>query len=397
MPVGINMLGLTDQIVSCIYPLSLDGLGLALAIFNPGQEEKITLLFRNQNTLDEFEITIQMTVASESTVDSMTLRLGWIKAFGRAPKNSVIKTPGLFGAFLKDQSGTEEFLGYLSFHHFNPPPLNSATIEALKADPMARKYVRFRLACNTCGEQFKCYSGVERSPNSEGEGWIWQSDLPDMFICQCKATSQSLIYLKNGLHWMLGRSQSSPSGLMTVVTLYERSALEQYCLEFRKLLDSNPEKEQILQEFLDEHKIFLHRFAAVQILTKPPILSKFNADFAILNNRKELLLIEIERSTIKLLKSYKNSFGITADLQHAIDQVRSWKQMFDDYRDAALAMLGIEKIEVAKIKGIVIAGRTPEDKAAERYLRALSLDIELFTYDDLIADVGESVRHIAAV
>jgi len=181
-----------------------------------------------------------------------------------------------------------------------------------------------------------------------------------------------------------------------MIALYERSALQQYCLEFRQLLDSKPKKEEVLQKFLDEHKVFLHRFAAIQILTKPPVLSRFNADFVILNNRKELLLIEIERSTIKLLKRTKNSFGITADLQHAIDQVRSWRQIFDDFRDAALANINLDKNDVAKIKGVVIAGRLPENEQEERYLRSLSLDVDLFTCDDLISDVAESIRHIAA-
>ena len=223
----------------------------------------------------------------------------------------------------------------------------------------------------------------------------WQGDVPETFVCKCGAASVDLTYVKKGLHSVLQRRNNTPNSVTKMVALYERSALEQYCREFRELLDSKPKKEETLQKFLDEHKVFLHRFSALQILTKPPVLSRFAADFIILNNRKELLLIEIERSTIKLLKKAKGSFGITADLQHAFDQVRSWKQIFDDFRDAALANIGIDKKEVAKIRGIVIAGRTPMDEEEARYLRALSLDVDLFTYDDLISDVVESLSHIA--
>jgi len=183
--------------------------------------------------------------------------------------------------------------------------------------------------------------------------------------------------------------------MTTITRLYERSALEQYCREFRQLLDSKPKKEEMLHQFLDEHKVFLSRFAATDIITKAPILSKFTADFVILNNRKELLLLEIERSTIKLLKKTTNASGITADLQHAIDQVRSWRQIFDDFKDAALANIDLDKKDVAKIKGVVVAGRTPDSQDEARYLRSLNLDVELFTYDDLISDVVESIRHIA--
>lgn len=394
MPIGINILGLTSHVISAIFPFTLGGMGMVLSVFNPQTTEKVILVFRNLETKDFFDITLEMTSQAQGDPDPLKLGLGWFTVVGKAPENSLVINPGQFSILLKNADGSEEFIGYLTFHHFVPPPLTEASIEAIKADPMALKAVRFSLKCNKCEGQLRTYSALARNPALETQGWIWQTELPEIFICPCAATTVPLKYLKLGLHGLLKRGATPAYTLTSMTALYEGSALEQYCREFRQLLDKKPEKEETLQSFLNDHKIFLHRFAATQIRTKPPILSKFNADFIILNNRKELLLVEIEKSTLKLLKKTKNSYGVTADLQHAIDQVRSWRQVFDDFRDAALANIDLDKKDVAKIKGVVIAGRTPVDEAEARYLRALNLDVELFTYDDLISDVVESIRHI---
>jgi hypothetical protein len=68
------------------------------------------------------------------------------------------------------------------------------------------------------------------------------------------------------------------------------------------LLNSDP-LEEILQRFIEHNPILLHRFPAQQLFFKPSILSRFNADFAIVTPEKELVLIEIERASTRLLRS----------------------------------------------------------------------------------------------
>lgn len=344
IPIGINILGLSSNIVSTIYPLGLGGMGIVLAIFNPKSSEKLKLVFKNVENNDSFYITFEMTTETHGEVDPLKVGAGWFPIIGRAPEQALVTRPGQFAIFVNIDGEKEEFIGYLAFQEAVPPPLTEATVEAIKADPMASKAVRFSLKCNKCGAELRTYTALSRSQQSESDGWIWQTDLPDTFTCSCGATSIPLKYLKQGLHGLLRRNPRRGDLLTAMTALYEVSALEQYCLEFRQLLEKKPDNEAVLQSFLEEHKIFLHRFAATQIITKPPILSKFNADFIILNNRKELLLIEIEKSTISLLKKAKNSFGVTADLQHAIDQVRSWRQIFDDFRDDDLISDVVESI-----------------------------------------------------
>jgi hypothetical protein len=115
----------------------------------------------------------------------------------------------------------------------------------------------------------------------------------------------------------------------------------------------------------------------------------------VLNTRDELLLIEIEKPQLKMLK--KDS-GSTADLEHAFHQVRTWKQVLDDHRVAALDAMGLKVDEVAKVKGVVVAGRTPSSEKNLRMLRSLSNgDTELFTYDDLLNAVTELIKHVAGI
>ena len=54
--------------------------------------------------------------------------------------------------------------------------------------------------------------------------------------------------------------------------------------------------------------------------------------------------------------------------------------------------------EVARVKGVVIAGRKPADETKVRMLRSLSdPEIELFTYDDILAAVSELIKQVASV
>ncbi|HEY1924714.1 MAG TPA: Shedu anti-phage system protein SduA domain-containing protein [Candidatus Acidoferrum sp.] len=86
---------------------------------------------------------------------------------------------------------------------------------------------------------------------------------------------------------------------------------------------------------------------------------------------------------------------ITAGLQHAVTQVVDWIQEVNDHRAAVLSALRMELKDVAAVRGIVIAGRTPADREDARALRrSFSGDVELFTYDDLLRDVAEIIRQV---
>jgi hypothetical protein len=170
------------------------------------------------------------------------------------------------------------------------------------------------------------------------------------------------------------------------VRLYEQSALESLLVSFRTLLDSNP-SEEALQVFIQDNPILLHQFPSEQIFFKPPILTFFHADFAIVTPQKELILIEIEKADARLLT---RTGGEAAPLGHAFDQVQSWLHTADEHRLAILDSLGISRDAVSAIKGVVIAGRDVGYNTAHlRRLKGVDRGrVTLLTYDDLAAGLS---------
>jgi hypothetical protein len=377
-----------------------------MAVFQPNAGDSFKLVFRGTEGQTQFDLVLQIAsaVASEpqadariveKKIDSGLLHRGWAFLVNQLNNDVVVNSPGTYDVFLTTGE-VEEYMGTVVFAHVAVAPYTPEEITALKSDPLATKFVRMDLRCNACGDGIKAYAGVERSPSLEDQGFQWNLDMRDGdFVCSCGKVRISLTPIKTGLHGLLRRNVTPLTETnVTPVRLYERTALEQYCRELLKLIEADT-PEQELQNFLESHPIFFHLFLPTKVIFKPPILTKFFADFAILNARNELLLVEIERPGLKMLKK---DAGRTSELEHAFHQVRTWKRVVDDHRVAALDALGLEAKEVANVKGVVVAGRKPHDESRLRMLRSLSsADIELYTYDDLLGAVTELVKHVANV
>jgi Domain of unknown function (DUF4263) len=174
------------------------------------------------------------------------------------------------------------------------------------------------------------------------------------------------------------------SGEISSIPLYEKSSIESLRVEFVNLLNSDP-LEESLQKFIEGNPILLHQFTPVRLSFKPAILTRFNADFAVVTPEKELVLIEIERAGTRLLKS---DGGQHSELTHAIDQVHNWLGVTRDHLLAVLDdSLHVPREMVGTVRGVVIAGRDLGNDAS--YLRSLKAryrgDIKFLTYDDLAA------------
>ena len=113
-------------------------------------------------------------------------------------------------------------------------------------------------------------------------------------------------------------------------------------------------KNQIIQRFIQENPVLLHQFPAEEIFFKPPILTLYKADFGILTPNKEFILIELEKTTTKLIKK---DGGMHSNLNHAFDQIREWQDVISDHKIAVLESLKIDKSKVTSISGVIIAGR----------------------------------------
>lgn len=183
------------------------------------------------------------------------------------------------------------------------------------------------------------------------------------------------------MHGLLGRPMAA-SGEMDFVPLYHVRALRSIANSFGHLIAQSP-KEEILQKFIEENPILMHQFPSTKILVKPKILTSYVADFGIITSTKEFLLIELEKTTTRLLR---RDGGIAAPLSHAFDQVRDWLHHVDEHRVAVLDSLNIDRTEVSSIRGVVIAGRDIGYDARDlRKLKGADWGrVTFLTYDDLV-------------
>jgi hypothetical protein len=196
------------------------------------------------------------------------------------------------------------------------------------------------------------------------------------------------------MHVLLGQRQADSSDI-SFIPMYERSSLESIRAAFKSLLDTNPSEEE-LQTFIEKYPILLHQFPARKVLHKPPILTKYFADFAIVTSQKELILIEIEKTKTKLMKSNGHRHS---ELTHAIDQVNDWLNTITEHRLAVLNELNIKPDEINIIKGVVIAGREQNyDPIKMRRLKMTQeAGVYFLTFDDLLLSLDSLINKFNAL
>jgi hypothetical protein len=394
-----NVLGLKQHVISIMFPLNLSQLGLAFAVYTPSLPHGMKLKLADPSgaiaatfaiSLSEVssgEGELRATVSPRQEDVIATLPLGW--SFRVLTVGVSIAAPGLYSVLMDD--GTDAVVGQLYFALVDPAPLTPDRAAAIRSDPNAIKAVRARLACNACGYVLQTYAGLERSPETEAEGFIWFENLPDQFCCSCGRYRGDLTVVRRNLHGFLGQT-ASPGGELAQVPLYERGAVANIHQNFRSLLTEEA-PEETFQRFIEENPLVLHRFTPERIFPKAPILALYKTDFVIVNSKRELLLIELERPDTKILKK---DGGVHSELQHAFDQARQWLHAADEHRVAVLECIGVARSEVGAVHAVVVAGRDLDHNAD--HLRALKGNdfgrISLLTYDDLLAGLGVLVRAI---
>lgn len=392
-----NIIGLKNVIISNIYPLSLAGSYFAISIYNPNSFNKGRIYIRSEDgeELIHIDIEVEVNAAPKSSVEQLESTVPYIEIPIWTTNYiyvdaALVKSPGRFTVFLA-KDGQELTIGHLIFALAPAIPLTPDRIAAIKSDPMAAGALRYILTCNQCGDTLKSYTGLDKSKDQEENGFVWYEDLPNRFNCSCGKNDLDLTILRQNMHGLLGRHANS-QGAISLTQLYEKDALETIVNDFIKLLDSNPLEEPI-QKFIEDNPILLHQFSPQQIFYKPPILSKYKADFAVVNQKKELILIEIEKLGKPILKK---DGGKTADLQRPFTQVEDWLFSIDRHRDAVLDGFNLNPSDVSKIRGIVIMGR--DNECNEEHLRKLKwIDhgrTDFYTYDDLANALITLIRNM---
>lgn len=395
-----NVLGLKHTILSNIYPMRLNGwsVGLAFLLELMNREHKLILTDETGKDVGFINISANSTKANDAEMlapkqqtQLLVPQKGWATAFlPLGDATIVIEKPGTYYVNYADQESCT-VVAQLHFILVDPPPLTPERIAAIKSDPLASKAVRVELGCNHCPTKYRVYAALDKSQKSEDDGWIWYRDIPDTFTCSCGKANLPLEIIRRNLHGFLGMHRDVNEEL-NFIPLYERSSLETLRSAFSDLLTANP-KEESLQTFIEDNPILFHQFPSFSLFSKPPILTSFVADFALVTPKKELLLIELEKTTTRLMKK---DGGVAAELGHAFDQVRNWLHLVDEHRLAVLDALKIDRADVSVVRGVVIAGRDVGYDAL--HLRRLKGEdrgrLTFLTYDDLLFSLDSLIHRM---
>lgn len=397
-----NIIGLKDIVLAYVYPLSLDGFHIGFAVQKRAAGNTISIRLVGPDRVEAGTITIALQVTKPLEQPPAALRDGssaflsaqqeWIPLFMSLKDSGIaVLAPG---EYLLEETQTQgnRTLGSIYFALLRAPELTPERIAAIKSDPSAVKEVRIVIGCRKCPSKLGTYAGFERREGSDGSVGTWYQDLPETFTCECGNTKVPLTVLRTNLHALLGRTGVVADQGTTFSALYEQGTLQELSTSFRRLLAKDPTEEE-LQQFLQANPILLHEIPAERLFARPPILTSFQADFGIVTPNRELVLIEIERSSTKLMRKNGDE---AAPLQHAFDQVRNWLGVADEHRLAVLDSLKIERNQVSNVKGLVIAGRDhPYRQEDLRRLKGVDRGrVALRTYDDLLANLKALIRRM---
>jgi hypothetical protein len=398
-----NLIGLRHTLVNYFYPCGASGWHIVFAYYDPFTFPGGRLRLIDDTSKELFSINFSWEQATGELQGGAFEQREWrLAGSGQQwqlvhfPLEAlVIQKPGIIRVYLQTDTSDEEIcVGQLYCIEATPQPLTEDRIAAIRSDPQAAKYVRVVLGCKKCPAKLYVQAGIDRPKDIDGKEKVWYEDAPEEWTCNCGLSRIDLKSVRKNLHGILGTRTKSgdQESELTFIRMYEKGTLADVCAEFGALLDNNP-GEQEVQHFLEKHTVFLHRFSPVKIKRKAPILTKYQTDFAILDSRGMLLLVELEKSKTKLLKQ---DGGIAQELQHAFDQVREWHDEVQRHWVATMDCMGFRQEEVAGVRGVVIAGRD-QGYSSSHLMRLKGADygqVEFYTYDDLLEDTVNLARHM---
>ena len=161
---------------------------------------------------------------------------------------------------------------------------------------------------------------------------------------------------------------------------------------FKSLLDSDPDREQILQAFVQENLILL---CPTHVRMWPKLhLGATVTDFVFRDANKDYLLVELERSTLSL---FRQDGHATADLTHAHGQIVDWKRYLEDNLATVQRELGLEGI-TPNPNGLLVIGRshtlTPTNRRKLQTMASEVPKLRVMTYDDVYENAKAVVENL---
>ncbi|MDI3485589.1 MAG: hypothetical protein PWQ50_809 [Methanolobus sp.] len=385
-----NILGLEYVVLSTVYPLVFKGSGskllFAVSDLYITDEWNVSIKSGNDELIANYRFSFDEVNDNEPNSDLVM----WTHVLLPAD-DIIIQNPGVYNVFLSN--GEEDIkVGSINFALANVEPLSEDMIATIKSNPNAPKAVRLGISCKVCNDGIMGYASFERMEEEEDSGSIWYEELPDSFVCTCGKTNCDLTIMRQNLHSLLLRPYNY-LGEVSFTRLYEHDSLVLLRKNFQTLLESNP-RESLVHDFIINNSILLNAFSPHKIYNKPQIFPSYQSDIVILNQKKELILIELEKPSTRILKQ---DGGHHSELEHAFKQVNDWLFAIEDHRTAFLeTCLKLKSSDVSKIKGVVVAGR---DKGYdENDLRKLKWRdfgrVDVYTYDDLLSCLDYLIREM---
>lgn len=384
--------GLSTHVLAPVLPLSLNGWNIVVAVFASAlsRPSQIDFLSPSGRELNALRIS-PPPLPPEPGTPAQEMQRGWVLLVAELEKVGVYEA-GVHTFVLRGDNGDVP-IGAIFVVVPTVPELSPDRVAAFQAYPGAHDFAESSFGCDECGDRLLAYTGYVRDPARESAGAVWSTELPDRFACSCGTVTIDLTVLRRQMHVLLD-PRLPLAGDLSLSRVYEDRAFRQAVDTFSALLESDSDEESI-QRFLASHPLFLASFTPTRIIPKAPILNKFVTDFAILDHKRELILVEIERPSTRLVKKDGKT---AAPLQHAIDQVNDWIYSIERHRTAALECMGVSPMEVATIRGVVVAGRSDHVNSDPLH-RLRSADrgkVTVMTFDDLVIGLNQVLAQYRA-
>lgn len=162
--------------------------------------------------------------------------------------------------------------------------------------------------------------------------------------------------------------------------------------DFKALLESNPEREEVLQVFLREHP-FLLCPAHTKMWPKLRLGDK-ETDFVFRDAKRDYILVELEKSTHPL---FRQNGHARQELNTAIGQIMDWKRYIEDNLRTVQGELALSDISTNP-QGIVVIGRS-HGLSAENRRKLTAMEnaqpkIRILTYDDVHDDAKAVIENL---
>lgn len=162
--------------------------------------------------------------------------------------------------------------------------------------------------------------------------------------------------------------------------------------EYKRLLDTEPDKEEILQKYLTDHPELL---CPASTAIRPKLaIGAHVTDFVFKEVLGDYLLVELEKSTDPLfLKNGDRS----KELKHAQDQISEWKRYIADNLSTVRTELNLTDIS-SNPRSLIVIGRSKYLNATNRrILQTIENDSpknRIITYDDLYENTKAIIENL---